>query len=114
MEMDSGGQVMLTQMAASIEQLRVGQAAMQADLTRTLVHMEQLDSRSGATLATVQDHEARIRVVEARYTEGDKADLNQLEGRVDSLQKFRWMLVGAMMCMQFLGMLLEYLYYLHH
>lgn len=69
---------------------------MRSDLGRVLTHQEAVDVRNKNADSIHIDHESRIRLLE----QVDAEDFKELKGRVNSLEKFRWMLVGAMILIE--------------
>jgi hypothetical protein len=75
---------------------------MRGDLTRSLSKLEVIESRNSDADRLHSDHEARIRSIEGAVPSG-------LEGRVMSLEKFRWQVVGALVTINGLAVVVEWL-----
>ena len=75
---------------------------MRADLATMLTKMERVDER-GANAERVQaDHEARLRALETAVP-------SSLEGRIQALEKFRWQIAGALLALNAMAILIEWI-----
>ena len=74
---------------------------MRGDLTRSLSKLEVMESRHGDAERILADHESRRRTAEAALPTG-------LEGRIMSLERFRWQVVGALIVINALALAVEY------
>jgi len=75
---------------------------MRADVATMLTKMEQVDERGTASDRVQADHETRLRGLE-------NAVPSLLEVRIMALEKFRWQVLGALVAINGLGVLLEWL-----
>jgi hypothetical protein len=75
---------------------------MRGDLARSLSKLEVMEARHGDAERQQADHEGRLRTMEASIPTG-------LEGRVMALEKFRFQLLGALIVVQGLGVVIEWL-----
>ena len=75
---------------------------LRTDVAQMLTKMERVEERSAAFDRGLADHEARMRALE-------NAVPSSLEVRIMSLEKFRYLLLGALVVIQSLGVLLEWL-----
>ena len=76
---------------------------MRADLAAALTRMERSEARSTATEHVQSDHETRIRTLETAIP-------SSLEVRIMALEKFRWQVVGALVVIQALGIIVEWVF----
>jgi hypothetical protein len=75
---------------------------MRADLATMLTKMERVDER-GMTAERIQsDHETRMRALETALP-------SSLEGRIMALEKFRWQIAGALLAINAMAVLIEWL-----
>jgi hypothetical protein len=74
---------------------------LRADLTRSLSKLEVIESRNGEADRLHADHEARLRSLEHALPTG-------LDGRMMSLEKFRWQVVGALIAINALAVIVEW------
>jgi len=75
---------------------------LRADVTAALTKMERSDARGTAIENAQADHEARLRALE-------NAVPSSLEVRIMTLEKFRWQILGALVAINALGVLVEWL-----
>ena len=75
---------------------------MRGDLTRSLGKLEVMESRHGDADRIHADHESRLRTAEAALPTG-------LEGRMMALEKFRWQIAGALLTINVLALVAEWL-----
>lgn len=76
--------------------------AMKTDLTKTLSKLEVIESRNGDADRIHADHETRLRTLESTVP-------TSLEGRIMALEKFRWQVVGALIAINALAVIVEWL-----
>lgn len=75
---------------------------MRTDVATMLTKMERVDERGAASDRTQADHETRLRDLE-------NAVPSSLEVRIMALEKFRWQIVGALIVINVLAVLVEWL-----
>ena len=74
--------------------------AMKNDLTRSLAKLEVIESRNTDADRLHTDHESRLRALEGAVPRG-------LEARVMALEKFRYLILGALVVIQALGVVIQ-------
>ena len=74
---------------------------MRGDLSRSLSKLEVIESRNNDADRIHNDHESRLRTAEAAIPTG-------LEGRMMSLEKFRWQVAGALLIINALAVVVEW------
>ena len=75
---------------------------LRSDVALVLTKMERSEARSSNFEHTQADHENRIRNLETALP-------TSLEIRIMALEKFRWMIVGALIVINALGVIIEWL-----
>ena len=80
---------------------------LRTDVAQMLTKMERVEERSAAFDRGLADHETRVRALE-------NAVPSSLEIRIMALEKFRYLILGALVVIQSLGVLLEWLIFNHH
>jgi hypothetical protein len=75
---------------------------MRADVAAMLTKMERVDERAVNSERVVGDHESRLRTLETAVP-------TSLEGRILALEKFRWQIIGALVVLNVLAVLVEWL-----
>lgn len=94
-------------------------AGLRTDLAKALTHMERIDTRNLTADQLHSDHETRLRTLEKIDAAGldklttevealGRLGLAEVPGRVSALEKFRWTLTGALVAVQVLIGVLEY------
>ena len=78
--------------------------AIAAQLSKFAGHLENVDARLDSAQAQRNDHETRLRVMEAKPAVPDS-----LEARVSALEKLAWKLVGGFAAVNALAVLVEWL-----
>lgn len=87
---------------------------MHTDVTRVLTKMERVDERNHQADQLHADHEGRIRTAEHEIgravsaVESLTAKGADQEGRMRSLEKFRWQVVGALVVINALAVVIEW------
>ena len=75
---------------------------LRADVTAALTKMERSNERGAAAERVQSDHEARLRVLE-------NAVPSSLEVRMMALEKFRWQIAGALVVLNAMAIVIEWL-----
>lgn len=76
--------------------------ALRTDVAAALSKMERTNERAAAAERAQSDHEARLRALE-------NAIPSSLEVRIMTLEKFRWQVLGALLAINTLGIVIEWL-----
>ena len=76
--------------------------ALRTDVAAALSKMERTSERAAGAERAQADHEARLRTLE-------NAIPSSLEVRIMTLEKFRWQVLGALVAINGLGVLVEWL-----
>jgi hypothetical protein len=99
----------------TVKDLFVELKGMHSDLTRVLTHMERVDERNRQADQLHTDHEGRLRTAEHEVqaltgkVDGLIKDGADQEGRMRSLEKFRWQVVGALLVINALAVIVEWI-----
>lgn len=88
---------------------------MRTDVAKVLTRMERIDERNHQADQLHTDHEGRIRTAEHEIgkagsaVESLTAKAADTEGRMRSLEKFRWQVIGALITINALAVIIEWL-----
>ena len=77
--------------------------ATRGEVARVLARLDRVEERYLTTASRQDDHESRLRGLE-------NAIPSSLEVRIMALEKFRWQVVGALIVIQALGIIVEWVF----
>lgn len=98
-------QIVLSQLLTSNQAIQSDVAGMKEQLVRVAVHLERVDTRNEAADRLHSDHESRLRILERL----DITAFEKLSDRVSSLERWRYMMGGALVVLEVASTLALYL-----